>query len=128
MWNSHYNKTREIGDWREPIDETPSQTVPDMSYTIKELLERHTNGSMPPVYREAIYQELDNWEVNPMVKPDFELSDLQELKDHVDRRVSDLTKKRNTEEVERKRKAEETFKKFVDWQKAKKLEQDKALE
>lgn len=63
------------------VNEEPSMTVPDMSYSIKEILEKFTNGvdlmvSKMPQYAEN--QELvDEFEQEPdYLKPDFDLTDV----------------------------------------------------
>jgi len=63
------------------VNEEPSMTVPDMSYSIKEILEKFTNGvdlmvSRMPQYAEN--QELvDEFEREPdYFKPDFDLTDV----------------------------------------------------
>lgn len=60
----------------------PSMTVPDMSYTIRELLARFTAGTMPPVGRQVYYE--DNPDINnpdPLDAPNFDLVDAYELRD-----------------------------------------------
>lgn len=64
----------------------PSLTVPDQSFTIKELLIRYTSGTMPPVYRDGYYEEDDEIDidnVNPMERGDFDLVDAQQLSDEI---------------------------------------------
>mgnify|MGYP000667838063 CR=1 FL=1 len=60
----------------------PSQTIPDLSYTIRELLEKFAHGVMPPVGRDVVYDEdpdIDN--PDPTRDPAFDLSDATRLKE-----------------------------------------------
>lgn len=60
----------------------PSETVPDMSYSIRELLARFTAGTMPPVARDVYYEE--NPDINnpdPVDSPNFDIVDAYELRD-----------------------------------------------
>jgi len=60
-----------------------SKTVPDMAYTLKELLEKHTTGIFPegiekiPLDNTLIMDELN--------VPDFDLTQIDELKERNDR-------------------------------------------
>lgn len=65
-------------------DFSPSLTVPDMSYTIRELLERFTAGTMPPIARQSYYEEspdIDN--PDPLDNGNFDLVDAMELRDEM---------------------------------------------
>lgn len=73
-----YDHTEHIGQ----SFELPSMTVPDMSYSIRELLARFTAGTMPPVGRQVYYE--DNPDINnpdPLDAPNFDLVDAYELRD-----------------------------------------------
>ena len=55
-----------------------SETVPDQSYTIRDLLERFASGIMPSVGQDGYYDdetEVENWITDPTLKPDFDLAD-----------------------------------------------------
>lgn len=55
-----------------------SVTVPDQSYTIRDLLERFASGTMPPVGQDGYYDDptdVENWITDPTLKPDFDLAD-----------------------------------------------------
>lgn len=59
------------------INEGPSLAIPGEAYTIRELLEKYTNGVMPDIHREGQYDEepdIDNPDM--FRKPDLDLSDL----------------------------------------------------
>jgi len=58
----------------------PSLTVPDQSYTIKELLMRFTSGGMPAIAKTGTYEEDPTFEdLDPTRLGDFDLADLTEL-------------------------------------------------
>lgn len=49
-----YNYTQEQGE----VNNDPSETIPNETYTIRELLEKHTRGVLPHgIHREGIYDE-----------------------------------------------------------------------
>jgi hypothetical protein len=61
----------------EPCDPV-SMTIPDMSYSIKDLLERFTAGTLPPVARDVSYSDSDNLDFDdfdPTKDVNFDLSD-----------------------------------------------------
>lgn len=56
-----------------------SETVQGDSYTIQELMQKHTQGIMPPVGKQPYYDEnpdIDNPDITR--RPDFDLSDVTE--------------------------------------------------
>lgn len=62
------------------VADTESNTEPDMSYSIKELLARFGVGNTPPVAREVAYDELEDEDMSldgiPKTEsPDFDLAD-----------------------------------------------------
>ncbi len=62
-----------------------SQTVEGESYTIQELIKRHVNGLMPPVGLTPLYDhdEPTHDDYIGMRKPDFDLTDIDEIKNKV---------------------------------------------
>lgn len=58
------------------INNLPSMTVPDQSYTVRDLLERFTTGVLPVSSRTPVYSDnpdFDNYD--EIENPDFDLSD-----------------------------------------------------
>lgn len=73
----HWLNYTESVDSFEPVTGV-SETVPDQSYTIRDLLERFASGTMPPVGQDGYYDdetEVENWITDPTLKPDFDLAD-----------------------------------------------------
>ncbi|UPW41577.1 hypothetical protein [Peromfec virus RodF8_52] len=53
-----------------------SITVPDQSYTVRELMMKHMSGAMPPVVRDGIYQSFeDEDDIDITQSPDFDITD-----------------------------------------------------
>lgn len=86
--NSSTNVERHIiqrkKSWKnQPFTTTePSETIKDESFTIRELLEKHTQGLFPDdLQREALYEEEPDLENPPLNKqPDFDkLEDQKQL-------------------------------------------------
>lgn len=66
-------------------DVSPHVTVPDQSYTVKELLERFTSGLLTPmsVWHEDVgddFSDLDN--PNPLDRPDVDLTDKEAVRSY----------------------------------------------
>lgn len=73
-------------DQKNEVNEEKSLTIPNQAYTIQELLRMHIQGIKPDIQKQAIYEDEDFGEnFNPLRKQNFDLSDLDEIKD-------DLTK------------------------------------
>lgn len=72
----------------------PSLTVPDQSYTLRELYERSVVNSMPAVERAAYYDEEQN--VDRLFAKSgidinmLDLVEIQEYKDQLDARIRDM--------------------------------------
>lgn len=65
----------------------PSLTVPDQSYTIKELLMRFTSGGMPDIAKTGTYEDDPSFEdIDPTRLGDFDLADLTELQIELDQK------------------------------------------
>ena len=94
-----YNGTPVEKDYGESL------TVPSMTLTVKELMERHTRGiGTGAAVREGIY--LDDQEI-PVIT---DLTDLQERREELEQQGKDLTEKVN-EEIIAKRDKEKSDKK-----------------
>lgn len=69
-----------VGDFCfEPVSDKPSQTVPDQSYTIAEILAKFTNH-IPPNISKNFYYESDRGDIDfdsfdPTHSPSFDLAD-----------------------------------------------------
>ena len=69
------------------FNDEPSLTVPDQSYTIQELLDRHIAGTMPPVSQDVFYEDDPNFdEIDPKHTPDYDLSDYSRDMEAISRR------------------------------------------
>lgn len=68
----------------------PSQTVPDQTMSIKEILERYAKGLPIGGGLEPIYEEEDTNGINPRT---LDLVDLQEIKEYNKNNIEELKKK-----------------------------------
>lgn len=76
----------------------PSLTIPDESYTIKEILQRSQNGLMPSVTKRTHFNEIDNFEdIGLINKHGLDLTDIDILTEKL--KVNKLER----EEIERKK-------------------------
>jgi hypothetical protein len=69
-------------------------TVPDQSFTVRELLENFTSNIPPSVHDyedEGIFDENDPFAYDPVGDRDFDLVDLQQLKKTIDERIKHFT-------------------------------------
>lgn len=79
------------GDRGERNNGLASMTVPDQSYTVRELLQKFTSGGMPDVAKVPQYEEDPDFDdIDPTRLPDFDLADLTELQLELDQRKATL--------------------------------------
>jgi hypothetical protein len=69
-------------------------TVPDQSYTVRELLENFTSN-IPPTLNmyedEGLFDESDEFGYDPIGDRDLDLVDLQQLRSEIDERIARQT-------------------------------------
>lgn len=69
-------------------------TVPDQSYTVRELLENFTSNIPPSVNTyedEGLFDENDEFGYDPIGDRDLDLVDLQQLRAEIDERIASQT-------------------------------------
>lgn len=106
----------------EKVSKLPSMTIPDQSYTIKQLLEFHKAGINPPLQKTNVYDEEFEEEVNPMRKQNFDLTDVDNIKEDIDNNMKVIDKLRKSKKEkellkEQKRLKEEAVQEFLNKQK-----------
>lgn len=70
------------------VNDQPSETIPDQSLTIKQILQRFTAGTLPPIQKETYYEENpDIDDPDPMYRPDFDFVDWEAAKRKLERRI-----------------------------------------
>jgi hypothetical protein len=77
-------------------------TVPDQSFTVRELLENFTSNIPPSVHvyeDEGIFDENDSFAYDPVGDRDLDLVDLQQLKKTIDERIKRLTSEGSQEQA-----------------------------
>lgn len=67
-------------------NELPSLTVQGDAYTVKQLLEKHVQGIMPPVGLDPLYDhEEPSFEDDTTLRnPDLDLTDIDKIKDKIE--------------------------------------------
>jgi len=89
-------------DYQSPKGQTftgESKTISGESYTIRQLLERNAQGSMPPVQRQPLYDENPDIDHPDETRtPDFDLADVTRLKQQSENILSQSRKKANFKE------------------------------
>lgn len=78
-------------------------TVPDQSYTVRELLENFTSNIPPSlnIYEdEGLFDENNEFAYDPVGDRDLDLVDLQQLKAEIDERITSQTATLTREEKE----------------------------
>nr|QJB19786.1 MAG: hypothetical protein [Microvirus sp.] len=86
------------------IPQGKSMTVPDMSYTIKEIIERSVNGNAPAVSRNVKYGGENITIPNPI-----DLVDVQEYADNIKLKVDKIKEIENTKKAEMLKQKEAEF-------------------
>lgn len=109
-------------EWQGTVNTLPSQTIPDQTMSLKEIIERHTRG-LPTLGKEPIYHGED------IEIPNFATMDLaeqQEMREDLDLYIAEQKDKLRQMDADRKtRLAEEAEKKkksqwqdFLNYQKS----------
>lgn len=100
------------------VNNEPSLAVPDMNYSVRELLERFSTGTAPGIAKTPIYDEnadLDNYDVTQDL--DFDLADATQEAQRL-QQIQDTRNKSFKEKQELKDKAhKEKMKRFEKWEK-----------
>lgn len=89
---SYLSYSPDVVKYEEGSDEI--LTVPDQSFTVRELLENFTSNIPPSVHDyedEGIFDENDPFAYDPVGDRDLDLVDLQQLRQRLDDRIKFLT-------------------------------------
>lgn len=89
---NYLNYSPDVVIYEEGSDEI--LTVPDQSYSVRELLENFTSNIPPNVHDyedEGIFDENDPFGYDPVGDRDLDLVDLQSLRQEIDERIKQLT-------------------------------------
>ena len=106
------NPGYEPGDWsKEPKNEMPSMTIPDQSYTIKQLLEFHSKGISPPIQHKEIYEDEFGEDGNPLRKQNLDITDIDQIKENIDKSMEAID---SVNKMRFKRKKEAEKKAIID--------------
>lgn len=114
----------------EPENTAPSETIPDQSYTVKELLNLHARGINISVLKQGLWEEDDfGDEQNPLRKQNFDLSDIDDIRHDLEQQQQEVHNQRKEREkqahITRKRKIIEEY--VQEQQQQQKIQQQKPL-
>lgn len=96
---------RDQGTWTpqdsdyEQIKDTVSMTVPDQNYSIAEILKRFGAGIAPET-NEGYYSDTDDYDDDDVfTRPDYDLTDIEEIKARVESALRPKKDENDTNEV-----------------------------
>jgi len=92
------------------INEEPSMTVPDMNYTVREMLDKFVRGHELPVRQSGQFDDeddLESWEVNPLNLGSYDLTDLTEMQLELEANLSEIKRARSDLAQKEAQKADE---------------------
>lgn len=71
-----YNHLKHPGE----INTQESETVPNQAFTVKEVLLRFNNGTLPNIVQPVYYDDTDDYDnINPTENPAFDLVDAENI-------------------------------------------------
>lgn len=88
MFRNKYNYEKSMGEIK---SDKPSLTVPDQSFTVREIFERNKAGALEDIEKQAVYDDIENGFV---ISPIDELKDLTDI-DRLKVRIDESIKKKN---------------------------------
>lgn len=90
------------------VNDEQSRTIPNQSFTVRELIKKHQQGIAPAVMKRALY-EIDDFgeELNPLRKQGFDLSDIDKLSRQIKAANKVVQKQKQLEAEEEQRKQKE---------------------
>ena len=110
----------------EKISKKPSEAIPDQSLSIRQLIDAQKRGLVPPIQHTGSYEmETFGEELNPLRKQNFDLSDIDTLKQRNQDLNTYVTKKQL--EADKQAQIEKNEQLIKDYE-AKKAEEEKRLE
>lgn len=91
------------------INDDPSETIPDQSYSIPEIMEKFTRGIDPMISRTGQYPEIEATFESDLgyIPPEFDLTDIpvETLEENLTRLKTEV-KRRKAEKIEAEKKPE----------------------
>lgn len=97
-----YNYEFKKHDRYEAENDLPSETIPDMSISVKEIIIKYASGTIGNLQKHGNY-DLEGSEVNPdefideTMSPDFDLSDAAALRTSLEVRAAEREKNKETQ-------------------------------
>lgn len=83
--------------------ETPrgvSETIPDMSYSIKDIIEKYTQGIPLPVLKNGSFDNVDNFEeIDVTNDPNLDLSEATAIYQQMQSKIKAKAHKKTNEEI-----------------------------
>lgn len=78
LFKTQFNSIPELGEVQE---DTVSLTVPDQTFTIKQILQRAVAGTLDPIAKDVYYDE--NPDIDRVMLPPQDLTDLDAAREHL---------------------------------------------
>lgn len=94
--NSWYNPHELPGE----INEEASMTVPSMSLTVQEILEKHVRGIKLPIMRKTTFEEGDI--ESPQISKAIDVTEVEEMLETTKARIASKATKKSTQNSEPK--------------------------
>lgn len=67
------------------INNEPSQTIEGQALTVTEVLIRYSRGTLPNIQFPTYYDEVEDFDADdPTLRPDFDLSDTDNIQEYID--------------------------------------------
>lgn len=107
--------------------EGASLTQPDLAFTIQDLLDRFTRGSMPPIVKQGFFEENPTFDsFDPTRSGAFDLADAVEEKMFLDARIKDRQKQYEEKVKAKQELAKKQQEEYVKWKETQKVEKKEA--
>lgn len=90
-----YNHKEHLGE----INTTESETIPGQAYTVKEVLLRFNNGTLPNIVQPVYHDDTDDFDdIDPTLDPAFDIVDAENIL----KQINNNKKERDKESLETK--------------------------
>ena len=96
-----YNHNENLGE----INTMESETIPNQSFTVKEVLLRFNNGTLPNIVQPVYYDDTEDFDnIDPTLDPAFDLVDAENILTEINnnQKEREKNKSQNSPEIESK--------------------------
>lgn len=107
-----YNYVKSEGE----KNDQPSETVPQQSFTVQEIYQRHQAGALEDIEKKAIYDDVNEGFNLSFIDEIKDLTDIDRAKLRVEKMIEQKTKLRNEIKKRKKEKQDQYIKDLLDKQ------------